>query len=371
MSADRGAAVRLLPGVVVSLFFVGWFAFTAEWRAVWDSLTGVSLPLVAASAAVLFTEFFVRTLRWRVLLAPLRTPSGEPPRLVYTELLKATLIGMSMNVALPFRAGDVARPWLGSRATGLAFAPLVTIAVMERVFDILGLVSVLVIMVLTLPAQGIQHPGGEAAMASAQQAQLIYNLKLYGGLLGAGGAVGMSVLFGLAVYQDAARGLAERGIGLLPGPLGGRVRALYAGLAEGLVAVRSLRRVGLAMVLSLVHWMNGSISIFLLFAAFGMADLSGTTAGSGGGLPFSAACFTTVAIALAAALPQAPGFFGVFHAAAETTLRLWGEAPDPAKAFAILLWGVSFIPIACVGSALFWHGRLSLAQIRAGAPPAA
>lgn len=357
----RPAVLRLLPGLAVSLCFLGWFAFTARWSEVKQSLLGVSLPLVAASAAVLFTEFFIRTLRWRLLLGPVRTAEGGAPRLGFGGLLNATLIGMSLNVVLPFRGGDLARPFLGSRATGIGFAPLVTIAVMERVFDILGLVSVLVVMVLTLPdGGGPEGAGIGGGMDTAQRALLVRNLEVYGGTLGALGVAGFATLFGLAVSQEATRGLVGRAAALLPGPVGARVMALYGGLAEGLVAVRSLRRVAGAMALSLVHWMNGSISIYLLFMAFGM------TGAGGEGLPFSAACFTTVAIALAAALPQAPGFFGVFHAAAETTLRLWGEAPDPAKAFAILLWAVSFVPIAAVGAALFWRSGISLAQIRGG-----
>ena len=91
----------------------------------------------------------------------------------------------------------------------------------------------------------------------------------------------------------------------------------------------------------MLHWFNGALSIFLLFHAF---DID---------LPFAAACFTTVGLALTVALPQAPGFFGVFHFAIENALRIWGMNPAPAQAFAIILWAVSFVPVSFLG-ALFW-----------------
>ena len=97
---------------------------------------------------------------------------------------------MSLNVVLPFRAGDLARPWLGSRETGLGIPPLITIAVLERIFDIIGLFSVFLLMVFTLPSDG------------AAQGELVFNLKLYGSILGGCGAVGLGTLLWMAFQRQ-------------------------------------------------------------------------------------------------------------------------------------------------------------------------
>ena len=107
-----------------------------------------------------------------------------------------------------------------------------------------------------------------------------------------------------------------------------------------------------AVLLSMLHWLNGALSIYALMHAFNLD------------LPFAAACFMTVAIALTVALPQAPGFFGVFHIAIEKTLVLWGEPQDSAQAFAILFWGVSFLPITMVGAFFWWKEGLSSSRMR-------
>lgn len=327
--------LRLLPGLVVSVGFTLWFVLNAHWGEVLDALRGVDIPLVVLSAAVLFSEFVIRAIRWKVLLRPL-APAARLGR-----LFVATVIGMSLNVVLPFRAGDLARPWLGSRETGIGILPLATIAVIERVFDILGLVSVLMIMVLILPANAEAH------------GELVWNLKLYGGIFGVAGVSGMAVFLTLAAREHAARSIFARIVSIAPPPVANRFLFLFDGFVKGLESVRSRRALWEAGALSLVHWLNGAISIYVLFHAFGID------------LPFAAACFTTVAIALTVALPQAPGFFGVFHVAIETTLVLWGLDPAPAQAFAIVFWAVSFVPVASLGAVFSWRERLSLTTIQA------
>lgn len=317
----------------MSVVFLGWFLFSAHWSELGQALASARPELVALSAAVLFTEFGIRALRWKVLLRPIA------PRARLWRLFVATVIGMSLNVVLPFRAGDFARPWLGARETGTPVLPLVTIAVIERVFDIIGLFSIFCLMLVLLP----EH--------ATAQGELVYNLKLYGSLLGVCGGIGLATFLGMAFHPDRSRGVVLHYAPLL-GPLRHRVLQLYDGLATGLESVRAPSALLEALGLSWVHWFNGALSIFILFHAFGLD------------LPPAAACFTSVAIALGAAAPQAPGFVGVFHVIIEKTLTLWGQPVSPSKAFAIVFWGVSFLPIATVGAILWSREGLSLTALR-------
>lgn len=326
--------LRLLPGLLVSLAFTLWFVLRAHWGEVADALKGVDAPLVALSATVLFSEFFIRTLRFKVLVRPLA------PNARFWRLFVATLIGMSLNVVLPLRAGDIARPFLSARETGTPVLPLVTIAVIERVFDILGLISILLIMVMILPADAQAH------------GELVTNLKIYGSIFGVAGIGSMIVFLALAAREQAARHIFARIVSIAPKPVGDRFLFLFDGFVKGLESVRSRRALVEAGALSLLHWLNGSISIYMLFQAFSID------------LPFAAACFMTVAIALTVALPQAPGFFGVFHVAIETTLVLWGLDPAPAQAFAIVFWAVSFVPVATAGAIAWWREGLTLVTLR-------
>lgn len=316
----RRRLVRLLPGLLVSLSFTVWFVLNAHWTEVGAALRGVHLGWVALSATVLFTEFLIRTLRWKLLLRPLA------PDARFGRLFVATVIGMSMNVVLPFRAGDLARPWLGSRETGGSLLPLVTVAVIERVFDLCGLLGVFLLTFLLLPG--------------TSDAALLERLEAGGAVFGACGVLGLGTLVWLAANEQRARGVYEWGLRFVPQGPAAKIRTLLVGLSVGLGAVRSPAALAGALGLSLLHWFNGALSIWLLFHAF---DLD---------LPLAAACFTSVLLALSVMLPQAPGFVGVFHVAVATALRVWQMDPGPAEAYAIAFWGVSFLPITTLGAIL-------------------
>ncbi|MEN9787808.1 MAG: hypothetical protein RLZZ299_3072 [Pseudomonadota bacterium] len=312
--------LRLLLGLAVTAAFTAWFVLGAQWESIGRALIEVEPLWALAAAGVLFTEFLLRAWRWKVLLSPLA------PQARFGRLFVATVVGMGLNVVLPFRAGDVARPLLGQRETGVSWVPLVTVAVAERLLDVFGLVCVFLVMSGTLPTA--LPEGGELAA----------NLQLYGSVIGMAGVLALLGCVMLAHREDPARRFARRLADSLPAAWGVRWMAVLDALLAGLAFTRDRRALAAAALASIAHWFNGALSIFLLFRAFDMD------------LPFAAACFTTVAVALTVALPQAPGFFGVFHVAIERTLVLWGQSPGPAEAFAILFWAVSFVPV----TALAW-----------------
>lgn len=328
----RERLLRLVPGLIVSAGFTVWFVARAEWGAIGVALAEVEPAWVVASGVVLFSEFLIRALRWKVLLTPLA------PHARFDRLFVATVIGMSLNVVLPFRAGDIARPWLGSRETGIPFAPLVTIAILERIFDIFGLVCVMVLMSFLL---------------AGTTDDMIGQLQWYASAFGAVTGLGFAVFVWMAFHEQQTRGL-YTAITSRMGPVGARFQGLFDGLAGGLAGIRDRRLLLQAALLSALHWFNGSLSIFLLFHAFRLP------------LPFAAGCFTSVALAMGVALPQAPGFFGVFHVAIENALRIWGMDPAPAQAFAVLFWAVSFVPVSTLGAVFWVREGLRLADVGKG-----
>lgn len=322
--------IRLLPGIVVTTTFTWWFVHTADWPGIAAALADAHLGWFFFVSALIFNEFIIRAVRWRALLRPL------VPEVAVGRLWSATVLGMSLNVFLPFRVGDIVRPWLVARDTGHSLLPFLTVAVIERVFDILGLTFVLLLMVLTTP-----HTD-----------PLVAQLRLAGMVFAWAAVMGLFGFMWMAAHESTSRGIYARVIGWLPEPLAERFLHLFDGFARGLVAVRSRRALVEAGFWSLFHWIIGSIAIYLLFNTLSLD------------LPFAAASFTNVAIALAVVLPQAPGYLGVFHTAIASALRLWHLDAAPAQAFAILFWLASFGPVSLVGIALWFRERLTFTDLR-------
>lgn len=327
---------RVVVGIALSLCLSLWFIASIRWDELGAAMASVKAGPVALACGLLVMEFVLRAARWKVLLRP------AAPLARVRELFAATVIGAAANTLLPARAGEIAKPLVAARRAGVNIPTAIATAVMERVYDIFGLLTVLLTMAILLPDQ---------VADTREEAVLVVNLKRYGALFGAAGLGAMAVFFALAMRGGAARALFVRIASLGPGPLRDRVMSLYDGFVAGLGNARDPSGQLQAAGLSLLIWQNGAVAIYVLFWAFGLD------------LPYSAACFTAVAIALTVALPQAPGFFGVFHVAIEKTLVLWEVDPTPAKAFAIVFWGVSFLPVTTIGLGALWREGLTLGEL--------
>ncbi len=334
---DRRRRITLIAWLV-TLAALGWFLYDlrGEWRGVGQALSEVHLGWVALASAILLGEFFLRALRWKVLLRPLGTHARV------RDMFDAQVIGAAVNTLLPLRAGELAKTLVASRRTGEPLVAVVATAVMERVYDLFGLICVLLLMVITLPNM------------AASENELVHNLKLYGGLFRTFALCCMVTFFLLATRREAARRTFERILSLAPGPARRPFLGLFDGFVSGLGNARDFKGLGQAAILSVLMWVNGALAIWCLFEAFGMEIAH----------PFGAACFTGVAIALTVALPQAPGFVGVFHVAMQKTMVLWGQEDADAFGFAVVFWAVSFLPVTAVGLARLYGEGLQLRQIR-------
>jgi len=328
---------KALVAIVISVLAAAWFASGVNWSELGTVLTSVDPLWVAVAAALLLGEFAIRAVRWKVLLRPLGTTAKV------SDLFAAQVIGAATNTLFPLRAGEIAKPVVAAKRTGYSLTSVVATAVMERVYDLFGLLSVLLIMVLVLPDDG------------ARDGELVSNLKIYGAMFGGFAMICMFIFFILATREKAARATFEAILKIAPPPVRNQFMHLFDGFVKGLGNAKEKKGLLQAGALSVWMWFNGALAIYCLFMAMGMA------------LPFGAACFVAVAIALTVALPQAPGFIGVFHVAMEKTMLLWGQADANAQGFAIVFWAVSFLPVTIVGVVAIWREGLDWASLRGDA----
>jgi len=196
----RGSQIQLAAAVFMSTIGVWWFAHDVMWGDVWLISRSARLEWVLLAAFALLAEFLLRAYRWRVLLRPL----GHEVRII--DLWSASVIGAAVNTLIPLRAGEIAKPMVAARRTGHRVSTLFATNVMERVFDLLGMVSVLLMMVIMLPG-------------APKDDVLVGNLKLYGGIIGVAAVLAMGVFFALATREKAARSLFKRILQLAPLPL--------------------------------------------------------------------------------------------------------------------------------------------------------
>ena len=319
---------RAVLGVVVSVLLIWWVLRDVEPGLLLGELRDANGWLLLAAVAVATTGFLTRALRWRVILHPIRPGTGLGSRFA------AVCIGFALNNLLPARAGELARAWALSRFEPVPVSGSLGSLVAERFLDGVAILLLLGAAVL-LP--------GFPANATIGGRPLVGVLLT---ILAAGGA-GVLFLFLPVIFPAPALRILDRGLRLVPGGRGSRLRKLVEFFLQGLGVLRSPRLFGQALSWSLVIWAWNAVSFWLAFLAFGIDQ------------GYAAALFVQGVIALGVAVPSAPGYFGTFHAAALVGLHeVYGVAGEATLAFAFGYHLGGFFPVTFLG--LWYAGRLGL-----------
>lgn len=333
----RSSGGRGLPdwktvlGILVSVALL-YYAFRGvDLSEVLAGIREADLFLLTLAGAAATAVFPLRAFRWKPLLQPVA------PETRYRSRFGATCIGFMANNLLPARVGEFARAYALSRIEPVRVSASFGSLVVERMFDGLAVVLLLLVSLAwpTFPEVSGRDFSGPAALLGAAFVVLFLLL-----LLMAGRPV-RSVRF---MERVALRFLPERA----RKPV---VAALEAFL-EGLAAVRDWRLVLRVSAWSLAVWLMGALGFWLGFRAFGID------------VPFIGGVFLGSVIALAVALPSAPGFFGLFEAGARIGLvEVWGVESSRAVAFAIGFHLAGFIPVTVLGLYYVWRLGFSWSEV--------
>ena len=275
--------------------------------------------IVLAMVPLQVLGLWVRAVRWRWLSLSL-APDPLPMR----PLFRATALAfMAVNV-LPFRLGELARPWLLAQETEVSGPAAVGTLVLERAIDF-TCVSLMGGLVLFSHAK--QMPGWVSSGA------LVFAFFT---------CVPVAVIVALRVNEAGSLALINGVLRLFPDALRERVMGLVTEVCRGLAGLRGWRATSRVILHSALLWGVVLPGPFLLgFWAFGI-ELAPRT--------LLVATFTTsVFVALAVAAPSAPGFFGVFHFACREALGLFSVPTAVAVAYGTVVHLTYWIPVTLIG----------------------
>lgn len=328
---------KTLVGLAVTVLAL-WYVLRGEdFGAIISQMRqGDPLLLLAATTVATF-GFFIRALRWKVILAAVKPDTRLRSRFA------AVSIGFMANNVLPARVGEFARAYSFSRmepvSAGAAFGSLVV----ERFLDGVVLLLLLVIPIL-LPG----FPAG-GALSSGMGA-----LILRGGVLAVG--IVMVALVTMAVWPRAFIRGAERVAAFLPRAMARPVVGALESLLDSIAVLRSPRLLSLSFAWTVGFWLFHGVSFWLGMLAFGIDT------------GIVSAWFTEAVVGFGVALPAAPGFIGTFHASAEFALTgVYGVESSRSLAFAFGYWFAGWVPINVIGLWYAWKLGLSLGDVGAAA----
>lgn len=324
---------KALFGVAVTLFLLWWVLADVPFGEVLANIRQGNFLLLLASVSVATFGFFIRALRWKILLTPVRENTALRSRFA------AVSIGFMANNILPARMGEFARAYAFSRLEPVTASAAFGTLVVERFMDGVILLLFLVVPVLT--------PGFPAADALTQGNGLV----MFRGAIALVFLV-LAALMLMALLPTLFLTLAQRMGRLLPSAVAVRLLAALRALLQSMAIMRNPRLLALGFAWSLFFWTWHGVSFWLGMLAFGIDT------------GFMSAIFTEAVVGFGVAIPSAPGFFGTFHWSANFALTtVYGVEETKSLAFAFAYHFGGWIPITLIGLGYAWSLGLSLGDV--------
>jgi uncharacterized protein (TIRG00374 family) len=305
------------------LYLVFRQGFEVNWETVWRHVRGTNLVLFALAFSVFYCSYYVRSLRWRVLLENVGYGQKANHAVLSTlGLAKIIYLAQFVNCITVARLGDLYRAYLLRQSANISFVITLGTIVAERLLDLMVVAvmlgaTVLIVFHGALPQEAI-------------------------GLIVVALALSLAAVFGLLAVRSS-RTLVER---LLPA----RIRGYYRRFERGTVG--SFRRIPLVVAYSVAGWVIEGATMYLVAAAVGS--------------PISVVGALMVALiaSLLSTIPVTPSGLGITEVGTVLVLQWLGMDANVAGAIVFLNRLITYWSIVFLGFILYvlnsiWFPNLS------------
>jgi uncharacterized protein (TIRG00374 family) len=309
MSPKLKKGIRWVISAAILVFLI-LFARTIDWHAAWASMRHASLPLLAAAIGVNILSVLIKGVRWWLFLRPIGIPS-------LPLAVRATVAGAGLNNVLVANGGDAARVVFVSRVSGVSSSTVLASLALEKLFDPIGFVMLLVFGVLAFQLP----PQFERWKIPAEVLLGLIVLAL--------------VFFVYATRNIKPEHVPERRA--KPRTFMGKARAYLVSFGQTAGRLATGPRFLAAMVLSILSW-GCQLATFHLAAA--AAHVSIPLAGS-------LACLLGINVGLI--VRATPGNVGFFQFVYALTASEFGVARDAAIAVSLLIQTLQILPLTLLG----------------------
>jgi hypothetical protein len=284
---------------------------------------------VVAYVASLGVVHYLRAIRWRHLLRPVGAVSSR-------SVVAVSWIAFGAIMLSPLRSGEVVRPYLITKRSGIRLWEAAGTVGAERVID--GLMLSLMLFAGLQAATPLSplpdHVGGLPVPAAAVPAAAYMALAVF---------VSAFVLMGTFFFaRDFARRVVIAVIGVVSRRLAERLAGIVERVADGLRFLPSPAHLAPFLSETLVYWMVNAGGVQLLAWGCGLT-----------GITLAQAAVTVGVLGIGILVPSGPGYFGAFQLSTYAALAMYfpeAALVGPGAAFVFFLYAtqISFHILAMV-----------------------
>jgi glycosyltransferase 2 family protein len=309
--SSRRQAVFLLLSFLLAAILLYLSVRKVDWKQVWSAIAHCKFDLLAISMAMSAFSYFLRGLRWRVLL---NTQAKLP---VFT-VFWANSAGYLGNNVLPARAGELIRTAMVSSRSQLSKTFVLTTALAERLMDAIVLVVSGTVVLRFVP----NKPDWLATLSTP--------------LLVVGCSAAVLIISIPALEAPALRLLGR--FSMAP-KVAHRLESAIEHIASGIRAFHDPTSFALFLLLTIAIWGMDSYAITVLAHALGMQ------------ISIAVALLLLVGLGVGSALPSTPGYIGIYQFVAVTVLVPFHFTRSAAIAFILVAQAGGLVVTGVLGLA--------------------
>lgn len=331
---------KTILSLLVGALFVYLFVHNLDFREVWSKVRAANWEQLGLALALLMGTYFVRTLRWRTLLAPMARP---PLR----ALFRATMIGFSALFLMGRAAEMIVRPATLSIKEKVHPSASYATVMIERVFDMVMVVFFFAINLVFFEYNEREH--------DADAMRMFGWIKVSGAVLLIAAIAG---IYGLSVFRRKREGALtylSKKLGRLPRRVSTGLMSLFEHISEGLTVLHDARSLTITVSYTVLIWLMVATAHLLVVRAFGIHYDQ---------VPFTGAVFVMGLSMLGSVVPTPGGATGPFHIATAAALAFMGVDQDSAKSVAIILHPLIFAPATLFGIYYVTREGLSFGRLK-------
>ena len=303
--------IGLLTGIGFSLLFT-WIAVRGtDLASIWAALSRGSLTSAAEFLVLLSAFCAIKAIRWSTLLDGNRDATTG-------RLLPTVLIGYLGTAVMPMQLGEVLRAHTAARRVKAPFMTILSSLAVERIFDVLGLVSLVSILIL------FGSPAGKL-------------LWVTGALM----ALGALFLLSVLVIAVARPNWVHAAVKFLSSRFSPQLRESLVhhtdNALNGMSVLKKPSKFVSLLGYSVVQWVFMWGCVWASLDAFSLD------------VPIAGALAVLAAAVIGMMLPAGPGYIGTFQLAFTLTLAPFGVSNADALAASLFYQVMLWVPLSLAG----------------------
>ena len=339
----RSKRLHLFAGLVIIALAL-YFAFRGvSINELTDALMKADYYYLIPAIAIVIISFYVRALRWRFLV-------GTVKEVKTAHLFSPLMIGFMANM-LPARAGEFIRAYLLSRKERISFSASFATIFIERLFDLVMVLLMLVWVLLFMPDA---FSSGDLAGSF----QMVDKVRIFG-ITSLALCLFIFIFSALLQYKHE---LALKIVGVFMKPLPDtwkeKILGMVHSFSDGLKIMKDRRGFIATIFLSIVIWALFVFTYYPIYLAFGIESE----------LPvMSSLLILCLTVAVFITVAPTPGFLGSYHLGCVAVLHgIFGIQKAVALSYGIVAWIVAMGSTVIIGALFALKENISLGEVQAG-----